>query len=115
MSMDYISCVQPPLVEVFSIGPMYTPPHCTSHSQRILMFLVAGKEHIRAEIFTGELLPRWCQVFLLVHPLHLHIQYHMEQLGIFLGRVACVQLWPERKDGVCHNEQHGQGKHAGLF
>lgn len=85
--MDYISCVQ--------------SSHCTSYSQRILMLLVAGKEHIRAEVFTGELLPRGRQVFLLVHPLHLHIQYHMEQLGIFLRRVACVQLWSETEGVVC--------------
>lgn len=82
------------------IAPLYTPPHSTSNSQCILMLLMAGKEHIRVEVFTGELLPRRRQVFLLVHPLHLHLQYHMEKLGIFLRRVTCIQLWSERKDYV---------------
>lgn len=71
------------------------------------MLLVAGEEHVGAEVFTGELLPRRRQVFLLVHPLHLHVQYHMEKLGVLLRRVARIQLWSERKhcvyekDGVC--------------
>lgn len=64
------------------------------------MLLVAGEEHVGAEIFTGELLPRRRQVFLLVYLLHLHIQYHMEKLGILLRRVTCIQLWSERKNWV---------------
>lgn len=72
--------------------------HCTSNSQSILMFFMARKQHGGTEIFARELLPRWCQVFRFVHPLHLHIQYHMEKLRIFIRRIASIQLWPEGKD-----------------
>lgn len=64
------------------------------------MLLVAGEEHAGVQIFTGELLPRWRQVFLLIHPLHLQVHYHMEELRILLRRVASIQLWSERKN-VC--------------
>lgn len=91
-------CLQSTLAEVVYIGPQCTPPYSTSNSQGILMLLMAGEEHVGAEVFTGELLPRWRQIFLLVNPLHLNIQYHVEKLGIFLRRVTCIQLWSERKD-----------------
>ena len=79
------------------IGPQCAHPHSTSYSQRILMLLMAREKHVGAEVFTGELLPRRRQIFLLVNPLHLHIQYHMEKLRVFLRRVTCIQLWSERK------------------
>lgn len=77
------------------ICPQCTRPQSTSDSQCVLVLLVAGEEHVGVEVFNGELLPRRRQVLLLVHPLHLHIQYHMEKLGILLRRVACIQLWSE--------------------
>lgn len=82
------------------IYPQCTRPHSTSNSQCILMLLVAGEEHVGAEVFTGELLPRRRQVFLLVHSLHLHVQYYVEKLWILLRRVTCIQLWSERKEHV---------------
>lgn len=63
------------------------------------MLLVAGEEHVGVQVFTRELLPRRCQVLLFVRPLHLYIQYHVEQLRILLRRVARIQLWSERRDG----------------
>lgn len=69
----------------------------TGNGQCVLMLLMAGKEHIGAEVFAGELLPRRRQVFLLVHPLHLHVQYDVEKLRVFLRGVACIQLWSEKK------------------
>lgn len=62
------------------------------------MLFMAGKQHGGTEIFARELLPRWRQVFLFVHTLHLHVQYHMEKLRIFIRRVAGIQLWSEGKD-----------------
>lgn len=83
------------------------------------MLLVAGEEHVGAEVFTGELLPRRRQVFLLVHPLHLHLQNHVEKLGVLLRRVTCIQLWPERKKREHENEHvcvvKGRLGLAGLF
>lgn len=69
----------------------------TSNSQCVLMLLMAGKEDVRVEVFAGELFPRRRQVFLLVHPLHLHVQYDVEELRILLRGVACIQLWSEEK------------------
>lgn len=62
------------------------------------MFFMAGKQHSGTEVFARELFPRWRQVFLFVHPLHLHIQYHMEKLRIFIRRVASIQLWSEGRN-----------------
>lgn len=68
------------------------------------MFRVAREEHIWAQVFTRKLFPWWCQVFLFVHPFHLHVQYHMEELGIFLWRVTGIELWSERKSNMCEKE-----------
>lgn len=72
----------------------------TSNSQCVLMLLMAGKENIGAEVFAGELLPRWREVFLLVHALHLHVQYDVEELRIFLRGVACIQLGSGEKKKI---------------
>lgn len=96
-------CVQSTFAEaicVCHVCPRCTRPHSTSNSQCVLMLLVAGEENVGTEVFTGELLPRWRQVFLLVHPLHLNVQYHMEELGILLGRVTSIQLWSERRNSM---------------
>lgn len=59
------------------------------------MLLVAGEQNIGAEVFAGELLPRRRQVFLLVHTFHLHVQYDVEELRVFLRRVTRIQVRSE--------------------
>lgn len=71
----------------------------TSNSKCILVLLVAGEEHAGAEVFTGELLPRRRQVFLLVCCLNIDVQYHMKQLRILLRRVTCIQIWSATSNG----------------
>lgn len=72
------------------------------------MFLVAGEKHVGAQVFTGELLPWRRQVFLFVYCFNLHVQYHMEQLGILLRRITGIELWSERKIKMYQKENGRQ-------
>lgn len=75
-----------------------TRSHRTSDCQSVLVLLVAGEQNTGVEVFAGELLPRRRQVFLLVHTFHLHVQYDVEKLRVFLRGVACIQVRSEKKD-----------------
>lgn len=84
----------------------------TSNGQCILLFLVAGEKHAGTQVFTWKLLPRWCQVFLLVHTFDLHIQDHVEQLWKLLRRLPGVKLWSA---GEKKTDGNGENKPVNIF
>lgn len=71
-----------------------------------MLFISAREEDLGIESLCGKVFPRRSLVARAILRLHLHIYMYLEQVGVFLLDVACVEIIPADKRSTTISKEH---------